>query len=94
MSVEEVEQLLETRRAEMLHSVLGSDVNPSRNGLVDTLRGQMLTSFTAMNLEEEKYGNDEPLKLTEEPKAAELSRRKTRCIERAKAEAEKFRNAR
>ena len=50
MSVAELEQLLQVQRTEIRHSVLGSDVNLTHIVLIDTTRGQILTSYNAMNL--------------------------------------------
>ena len=94
MSVAELEQLLQVRRTEIRHSILGSDVKLTHSGFVDTTRGQMLTSYNAMNLAREKYRHDGRRKLMEAAKAAELSLRKARRTERAQVESVNFRNAR
>ena len=94
MSVMELEQLLQVRRTEIRHSVLGSDLKLSHISFVDTSRASMLTSYNAMNVARKKLRNDERRKLTEAAKAAKLSLPEARRTENAQAEAVNFRNAR
>ena len=90
VSVSELERLLELKRAEMRHAVLGEDATITDCGFIDTSKGAVLTSERALYLAKGKMKSDASRRLQRELKAAAVAEKAAARDKRHVVEGEEF----
>ena len=90
MSVSELEHLLELKRTEMRHAVLGEIATITDCGYIDTSRGAVLTSERALYLSRGKMKSDVAKRLQHELKAGAVAETAAARNKRHVLEGEEF----